>query len=58
LAPENASLKLSDAVTVRLLPDPTADDPTPFNMHWLFCSVFDELAAIGPSHPFPASFTR
>jgi hypothetical protein len=51
-------LKLSDTVTVRLLPDPAADDPLPFNTHWLFCSEFDELAAIGPSHPFPASFTR
>jgi hypothetical protein len=58
LAPANAGSKLSDTVTVRLLPDPAADDPLPFNRHWLFCSVFDELAAIGPSHPFPASFTR
>src|SRR5712692_4142782 len=56
-APASAGLKVSAKFTVRLVPDPEADDAPASTVHWLFESVPGNPSVTGPNPAVPASFS-
>ena len=52
------ALALSDRMRVRVWPDPEAELPVPFTVHWLFASFPADPGASGPSQAVAAPFSR
>ena len=57
-APANEEVKVIARFSVRLLPDPEADELPTLTLHWLFCKVPEVPGVIGPNQLVPASFIR
>src|SRR5262249_924575 len=52
--PEKAELNVMARLTVRLFPDPEADDAPASTVHWLFARVPGAPIVAEPTHPLPA----
>src|SRR5580700_1062716 len=56
--PMKSGWKVKSRFTVRLVPDPVAEEAPAFSTHWLFCSVPGWPIINGPSQLLPSSFFR
>jgi hypothetical protein len=58
-APVNPLRNVTETVIDRLVPEPDTEDPVPFSVHWLFCTLPEDPAGTdGDIQPLPVSLAR